>query len=66
MEEVLDSNKWSKWIINGDNCKKVDIAGHYLFNYFSYKEITNHIGNDWQNILSTEIYKLINTYLENL
>jgi len=66
MEEVLDSNKWSKWIINGDNCKKVDIAGHYLFNHFSYKEITNHIGNDWQNILSTEIYKLINTYLENL
>ena len=64
--EVLGSNKWQKWIIDGNDRKKVDIAGHYLFNHASYREVLRHINVNWRDALATEIHTLINNYAENI
>lgn len=64
--EVLGSNKWKKWIVDGDSNKKVDIAGHYLFNHASYREVIRNTPTEWRDAVSTEIHTLINNYAENI
>ena len=40
---VLASNKWKKWIIDGDDSVKVAVAGHYCFNTDAYRRLEDQV-----------------------
>lgn len=64
--EVLGSGKWNKWLIDGDDRKKIEIAGHYLFNTPAYREMIRNISISWHDQFLTEVHTLINNYVENI
>lgn len=64
--EVLGSEKWNKWLLDGDDRKKIEIAGHYLFNTSAYREMIRNISVPWHDALMTEVHTLINNYVENI
>jgi hypothetical protein len=64
--EVLNSNKWSKWHIDGDTRKKIDIAGHYLYQSVAYQELKRSLGMGWQKQLTEEVHDLIDMYVKNI
>lgn len=63
---VLASGKWKKWIDGGDDQKKIDIAGHYLYNSFEYRELIKQLDPMWRQSLTTQMHELFTTYAENL
>ena len=44
-QTVLDSGKWKKWIIDGNNDVKIAVAGHYCFNSPVYSLLEEKLAN---------------------
>jgi fructose/tagatose bisphosphate aldolase len=63
---VLASRKWEKWIIDGNDQKKVVIAGHYLYHSSEYESLIKKISNAWKSRLKNEIYQLFDNYRKSL
>jgi hypothetical protein len=65
---VLDSNKWTKWIIDGNDSVKVNVAGHYCFNTAEYSELESSINahTSVRDALTREIETCLNLYYDNL
>lgn len=63
-KKVLDSGKWAKWVLDGNEDKKIEIAGHYLFNSNVYVQLLdafqNHI--DVRSEIHKEIHKVLDHY----
>lgn len=58
---VINSNKWGKWIIDGNNEKKVEIAGHYCIHDDEYKNITSQI-NNYKDRVNYSINSVLHSY----
>ena len=54
---VLDSGKWTKWIIDGDDTVKIAVAGHYLFSKDVYKKLEDKLS--WHCDVAREVEKEI-------
>lgn len=65
---VLDSKKWSKWIIDGDDTVKVNVAGHYCFNSDSYHKLEDQLSSHCNILKEVEqtISHCLDTYYTNL
>jgi len=65
---VLDSGKWNKWIIDGDDAVKIAVAGHYCFNSDVYKKLVDNISLhcDLQKAVSDSIVECLDLYYNNL
>ena len=65
---VLASEKWKKWIIDGDDTVKVAVAGHYCYNTQEYHTLEDKLG--WHCDVAKEVEKAITAcldlYYENL
>jgi hypothetical protein len=44
-QTILDSGKWKKWIIDGDDDVKIAVAGHYCFNSLVYSNLEEKLTN---------------------
>ena len=66
--KVLDSEKWKKWIINGDDDVKIAVAGHYCFNDSIYEKLEDKLCQKTNvfNEVENEIKKCLNLYYTNL
>jgi len=42
-QTILDSGKWKKWIIDGNDDVKIVVAGHYCFNTPSYSSLEHEL-----------------------
>jgi fructose/tagatose bisphosphate aldolase len=64
-QAVLLSNKWKKWIINGDDDKKIEIAGHYLFQNSLYNNLIEKLESkiQWKLLLQNNLFKIYDMYL---
>lgn len=67
-QAVLNSDRWKKWIIDGDNDVKANVAGHYCFNGDEYKKLYNAVNGvcDFESELKNNISKCLDLYYENL
>ena len=66
-QKVLNSQRWKKWIVDGDDSVKVCIAGHYCFNSIEYKELIKSIGYEkFYDKLREEISHCMDLYYSNL
>ena len=65
-KDVLSSNKWKKWIIDGNDEIKVDIAGHYLYNSTTHKNLCDKLEDKYQNNLKSELFTLFDLYVNNI
>ena len=65
---VLDSKKWSKWIIDGDDAVKVNVAGHYCFNSDTYRKLEDQLRLHCDILKEVEqtISHCLDTYYTNL
>ena len=65
---ILDSGKWQKWLLTGDDNVKVNIAGHYCFNSAEYKELEDRLGKVCNVDLAVEnaIVSCLDRYYTNL
>jgi len=63
---VIKSNKWEKWIIDGDSDMKVNIAGHYLYQSTEYQKLIDKLNSSWISELHKQITDVIDLYVENL
>jgi hypothetical protein len=66
--KVLQSEKWRKWLIDGDNQVKIAIAGHYCFSSIEYQELEHRIQQycDVYSEIKHSIESCLNLYYENL
>jgi hypothetical protein len=44
-QTILDSGKWKKWIIDGNDDVKIAVAGHYCFNSLVYSNLEEKLTN---------------------
>lgn len=65
---VLESGKWNKWIIDGNDAVKVNVAGHYCFNSDSYKRLEDRLSwhCDVSKAIRSNITDCLNLYYTNL
>lgn len=65
---VLKSDKWNKWIIDGDDTVKIAVAGHYCFNSNEYKRLTDNINLycDLNKKIEDSIVECLELYYNNL
>lgn len=64
-QAVIDSGKWAKWIITGDDNLKVDIAGHYLYKDKEYRQLVDALDISWRQNLTVEMHHLFDHYTWN-
>jgi hypothetical protein len=67
-QRVLDSGKWRKWIIDGDESVKIAVAGHYCFadqEYYTLEDKLNAHCDVAQEV-EQSIHTCLNLYYENL
>lgn len=66
--KVIFSEKWRKWLIDGDDSVKVAIAGHYCFNSAEYRELENKLSLqcDVYEQIKKAVESCLNLYYENL
>jgi hypothetical protein len=66
--EILASEKWRKWLIDGDNSVRIAIAGHYCFGSSEYKELEDKLSwhCDVYDEVTQAIEACLNLYYENL
>ena len=67
-QTVMDSGKWKKWIIDGNDEVKVAVAGHYCFNTPVYEQLEQQIGKLCNVGLAVEnkITDCLDSYYTNL
>jgi len=65
---VLASNKWKKWIIDGDDTVKIAVAGHYCYNTEEYARLEDHLTDhcDVYSHVKAAITDCLNLYYDNL
>ena len=63
---VISSNKWKKWLINGNDEIKVDIAGNYLYNSTTHKNLRDKLEDKYKNVLQSELFALFDLYINNI
>lgn len=65
---VLNSNRWKKWIIDGNDAVKIAVAGHYCFSSDEYKRLHEEISEvtDFDTALRHNIGACLDLYYENL
>lgn len=66
--KVLSSNKWNKWIIDGDDEMKILVAGHYCFGTKEYLDLEYSLNRycNLQKEITNSITDCLNLYYENL
>jgi hypothetical protein len=67
-QRVLDSGKWRKWIIDGDDSVKIAVAGHYCFTEQEYHTLEDKINSHCDVAMEVEqtIHACLDLYYENL
>jgi hypothetical protein len=67
-QRVLDSGKWRKWIIDGDESVKIAVAGHYCFADQEYYTLEDKLNAhcDVAKEVEQSIHSCLNLYYENL
>lgn len=67
-QTVLNSGKWKKWIIDGNDDVKVLVAGHYCFNTDVYKQLESDIAKLCNVKLAVEnnLKECLDSYYTNL
>ena len=67
-QRVLDSGKWRKWIIDGDDSVKIAVAGHYCFTEQEYHTLEDKINShcDVAKEVEQAIHSCLDLYYENL
>lgn len=67
-QTVLDSSKWKKWIIDGDNDVKIAVAGHYCFNSPIYFLLEEKLANfcNVESAIEQNIKICLDQYYTNL
>lgn len=67
-QRVLDSGKWRKWIIDGDESVKIAVAGHYCFADQEYYTLEDKLNAhcDVAKEVEQAIHTCLNLYYENL
>lgn len=65
---VLNSNRWKKWIIDGDDTVKVAVAGHYCFGTETYQQLHEELSKvcNFEKELRLKITECLDLYYENL
>lgn len=65
---VLESGKWKKWLLDGDNSVKIAIAGHYCYNTEQYARLEDHLNDrcDVYSNVKNSITACLDLYYENL
>ena len=65
---VLNSGKWKKWLIDGNDNIKVLIAGHYCFSSDVYKKLEDNINRhcNFEKELEKNIRSCLDLYYKNL
>jgi hypothetical protein len=65
---VLNSGKWKKWMINGGDLVRINVAGHYCFRHDSYKILEDKLLThcDVYNEVKKEMVSCMDLYLNNL
>ena len=64
-QTVLDSGRWKKWIIDGDDTVKINVAGHYCFNTDAYRNLVQTVDN-FDAELTKSITNCLDLYYDNL
>lgn len=63
---VLNSKKWTKWIIDGDDSVKVAVAGHYCFALDQYRRLIDQLNYEvFYQLLENKIEQCLNLYYSN-
>jgi len=67
-QTVLDSGKWKKWIIDGDDDVKIAVAGHYCFNSPVYSLLEQKLAYlcDVESTVEQNIKICLDQYYTNL
>lgn len=67
-QRVLESEKWRKWIIDGDESVKIAVAGHYCFADQEYYILEDKLNAhcDVAQEVEQSIHTCLNLYYENL
>jgi len=65
---VLESGRWKKWLIDGDDTIKINSAGHYCFNSNEYRLLINEINNhcDSKEEIEKSIKHCLDLYFNNI
>lgn len=65
---VLNSKKWSKWIIDGGDDVKVAVAGHYCFGTDQYKQVEENLAKlcNIELAIENSIKNCLDLYYTNL
>jgi tagatose-1,6-bisphosphate aldolase non-catalytic subunit AgaZ/GatZ len=63
-QTVLDSRKWSKWILDGNDDVKIAVAGHYCYNTKSYQDLVKNL--DVVPVVTDAIKKVLDTYYDSI
>lgn len=65
---IIVSKKWEKWMLDGNNQTKLNVAGHYLFNTDAYKELEHRLQRvcNMDLIIHKEITACLDQYYTNL
>ena len=61
---VLNSNKWSKWHIDGDDSVKVAVAGHYCFKTTEYLKLVEQL--DYTEQVRAAIVEILDLYYDSI
>jgi len=67
-QAVLDSNKWKKWIIDGDDTIKIASAGHYLFSGNEYCRLEDNLRShcNVEDLVAADLIDCLDLYCSNL
>lgn len=67
-QTVLASGKWKKWIIDGNDDVKINVAGHYCFNTDAYRKLEAEVGKLCNSNLAVEnnLKTCLEAYYTNL
>jgi hypothetical protein len=67
-QRVLDSGKWRKWMLDGDDVVRVAVAGHYCYNTEEYFRLEDSVSQhcDFSLELEKAIGGCLDLYFENL
>jgi len=65
---VLQSHKWKKWHIDGDNELKVLVAGHYCYGNTEFQKLVADLEKvlDWRSQINQDITDVLRTYYDNI
>jgi tagatose-1,6-bisphosphate aldolase non-catalytic subunit AgaZ/GatZ len=65
---ILNSNKWKKWHIDGNDELKVAVAGHYCYHTQEFLSLVEKLDKyiDWQQQVHNSICSTLSLYYDNI